>query len=226
MRFLDSTSLANTIENVSEALFFGFEIAENEKQAIAVFLVSRHHAQGAYGNMFAPTNKDLKRDFLLFTGEKIRSNAGRRHMMGEEASRTLHKLGLKNESIETTLRESDEGIASLMKKHDSRLGTYCCKTCSCSLWLNVSAGGLNGDTCILKTGMDFLKQHREEKGTWKGFPYYYTLYVLNEVGTGFAIDEMRFAEQSIKRWIKRKPDAEDKIALRRFALGERILGQI
>lgn len=55
MNLLDTTSLGNTIDNVSEALLFGFDISGNEKSAIASFLTERHFTSGAYANMFAPT---------------------------------------------------------------------------------------------------------------------------------------------------------------------------
>lgn len=226
MEYLNTNSLSQTIDNISEALLFGFDIDKNEKEQIADFLLERHSAAGAYANMFAPTDPDMKQDLILFTGEKIKSNAGRRHMMGEEASRILYKIELKSNAVITALRESDESIATLMKKHDSPLGTYCCKTCSCSLWLNISSGGLNYDSDMLKAGLEFLKLHRETKGTWKGFPYFYTLYVLNEIDPELAIDELRFAAKSILRWINRKRNEETKYILRRKFIGEAILNKV
>jgi len=226
MEYLDPFSLAATIDRVSEALFFSYEIDLNERQRITDFLVNRHYAPGAYANMFAPTEMDMKQDLVLFTGEKIKSSVGRRHMLGEEASRVLNKLGINNESVKTVLREADEGILQQIKSIASPDGYYCCKTCSCSLWLNVSAGGLNNDYHILKGGLEFLKHHREDHGRWKGFPYYYTLYVLNEIGPELALEEMQFAARSIEKWIKRKSQAEDKATIRRYALGERILVRI
>jgi hypothetical protein len=168
----------------------------------------------------------MNRDLVLFTGEKIRTNAGRRHMMGEEGSRILHKLKMDNPKVNTVIREADEGITQRIKNSGSSMGRYCCKTCSCSLWLNVSAGGLNKDVQILKAGLEFLKQHREDKGTWKGFPYFYTLYVLNEIDTDLAKEELQFASRSILRWIKRKPQEDTKYTLRRHFIGNAILNKI
>ena len=226
MEYLDKTSLANTIDNVSEALLFNFEISEAEKQEIVGFLVERHNSPGAYANMFAPTESDMKHDLVLFTGEKIKTNAGRRHMMGEEAGRILRKLNIKTTMAEQTLHEADEGIQTRIIESGSSLGIYCCKNCSCSLWINLAAGGLNNNTEMLVAGLNFLKQFREEKGTWKGFNYFYTLYVLNEIEPELAMDELRFAEKSINRWIKRKSSVEDKYVLRRNFIGESILKKI
>lgn len=226
MEYLDTNSLAVTIDNVSEAMFFGLDIAKREKQAIADFFISRHYAPGTYANMFAPTETDMNRDLVLFTGEKVKSNAGRCHILGEEASRILRELNIRNEEVNKALKEADKGISDKIIEFKALPGTYCCKTCSCALWLNLAAGGLNNDTDMLVAGLQFLKQHREEKGTWKGFPYYYTLYVLNEIGTDLALDEMRFAAGSIERWMNRKPLAQTKFTLRRQLIGERILSVI
>jgi hypothetical protein len=134
MEYRDPLSLAATIDRVSEALFFGLEIEASEKQSVTEFLIKRHYAPGAYANMFAPTEMDMKQDLVLFTGEKIKSNVGRRHMLGEEASRILYKLGVNNETIKTVLQEADEGISQRIKSIANPDGCYCCKTCSCSLW--------------------------------------------------------------------------------------------
>jgi hypothetical protein len=39
MELLDTSSLAKTIDNVSGSLFFGFDIPENEKLSILLYLV-------------------------------------------------------------------------------------------------------------------------------------------------------------------------------------------
>jgi hypothetical protein len=226
MILVDKTSLANTIDNVSEALLFGLDIAENEKLEIAGFLSERHFSSGAYANLFAPTELDMNRDLVLFTGEKIKTNAGRCHMMGEEASRILRKLNVENDKVKTVLKEADEGIYKRITESGSLAGHYCCKKCSCALWLNLSSGGLNNNNGLLLAGLDYLKQHREDKGTWKGFPYFYTLYVLNEIDPKLAMDEMKFASKSINRWIKRKSSEENKYSLRRIFIGETILNKI
>jgi hypothetical protein len=226
MKLLDRTSLANTIDNVSEALLFEMDIADNEKQEIASFIAEQHYKPGAYANMFAPSERDMQRDLILFTGEKIKTNAGRRHMIAEEASRILRKLDIKTNRIKTALEEADQGIHKRITESGSQLGRYCCKSCSCSLWLNLSSGNSGNNYKMLKSGLDFLKQHRENKGTWKGFPYFYTLYVLNEIDPDLAMDELRFASKSILRWIKRKSSEETKYSLRRNFIGEAILNKI
>ena len=53
---------------------------------IADFILNQQGKPDAYADTFAPTENDLKKDLVLFTGEKIKSRAGKRHMIGEVAS--------------------------------------------------------------------------------------------------------------------------------------------
>jgi hypothetical protein len=230
MIYLDKTSLAKTIDNVSEALLFGFDINEREKLEIADFIIKQHGTPYSYANTFAPTDEDMKRDLILFTGEKIKSKAGKCHTLGEEASRILRKLKIEDQRIHIALRESDEGLQKRIDDHltrqDGTFGAYCCKTCSCSLWLNLSAGGLNNNIQMQLAGLNFLKLFRNDEGSWNGFPYYYTLYALNEISSVLAIDELRFAASSIGKRLKRRISNENQYTLRRNFICESILKKV
>jgi len=230
MAYLDKTSLAKTIDNVSEALLFGFDIDEWEKLEIADFIINQHGAPYSYANTFAPTNEDMKRDLILFTGERIKSRAGKCHTLGEEASRILRKLEIEDQRIHIALRESDKGLQKRIDDHLARqggtFGTYCCKTCSCSLWLNLSAGGLNNNIQMQLAGLNFLKYFRNDEGSWNGFPYYYTLYALNEIPSALVIDELRFAASSIEKRLKRRTSNENQYTLRRNFICESILKKV
>ena len=75
-------------------------------------------------------------------------------------------------------------------------------------------------------GMDYLKKHRDNKGKWKGFPYYYTLYVLNEIRLDLVLNELKYTAQSIERRMKKKQTDENKYDLRRNYICEQILNKI
>jgi hypothetical protein len=230
MKYLDKNSLFNTVDNVSEALLFNLKIDCIEKTEIADFIINQQGKPRTYANTFAPTETDLRQDLVLYTGEKIRSGVGKCHMIGEEASRILRKLDLKLDRVQNALQTADNGlqiqIDKVSKSHGYEIGMYCCKTCSCGLWLNLSSGGLNHNTGMLKAGMDYLKKHRDNKGRWKGFPYYYILYVLNEIGPDLAMNELKYASQSIERRLKKKQNNENKYDLRRNYICESILNRI
>lgn len=230
MKYLDNNSLSKTIDNVSEAMLFGLEISENEKLEIADFIVDQHYRPDAYANTFAPTDRDLKQDLILFTGEKIKSRVGKCHIIGEEASRILRKLDLKIDKVQTALQQADDGlqnrINSYVQNERYEYGMYCCKTCSCSLWINMASGGLRSDTEFLVAGLDYLKQFRDSKRGWKGFPYFYTLFVLNEISPDLAMDEMIYISEAIENRLKKKRANDNKYNTRRDYICSRILDKV
>ena len=230
MNYLDTNSLFHTVDNVSEALFFNLKIDNNEKTEIVDFILNQQGKPKTYADTFAPTEIDLKQDLILFTGEKIKTNAGRCHMIGEESSRILRLIGGDSEKVQMALNKADLGLLSRINsgKNDPRYihGTYCCKTCTSSLWLNISSGGLQHDISLLNSGLKYLKKLRDEKGGWIGFPNNYILYVLNEIETDLILDELKYAGNSIERKLKRKISSESKYDLRRKEIYERILNKI
>jgi hypothetical protein len=92
--------------------------------------------------------------------------------------------------------------------------------------INLASGGLNNDIKLLAAGLDYLKRHRDDNGKWKGFPYFYTLYVLNEIDKVLAMDEMRYAAKIIERRLKGKKIHESKYELRRNYICEQILDKV
>jgi hypothetical protein len=185
---------------------------------------------GTYADTFAPTEYDISQNLVLFTGEKIKTKAGRSHMIGEEASRILRLIGGENAKMQKALEKADLGLLARINsgKTDTRYiyGTYCCKTCTCSLWLNISSGGLKNDISLLESGLNYLKHNRDDKGRWKGFSANYILYVLNEIEPDLVLNELKYAGNTIERKLKRKGSAKSKYEVRRKDIYKRILGKI
>ncbi len=230
MSYLNTNSLFETVDNVSEALFFQKEITGDEKNGIIEFIIRQQDHPLAYYNTFAPTEQDMKGDLVLFTGEKIKTKAGRRHMIGEESSRILRLIGQEKEEVQKALKIADNGILScieMVRNHPKYIhGTYCCKACSTSLWLNLSSGGLRNDESMLTAGIRYLKHQRDRDGSWQGFPPNYILYVLNEIQNDLALDELKYAGPTVERRLKRLGSPESKFEVRKKAIYERILEKI
>ena len=230
MKYLNKNSLFQTVDNVSEALFFDLKIGDNEKNEIVDFILKQQGKPKTYADTFAPTEIDLKQDLILFTGEKITTNAGRCHMIGEESSRILRLIGGQSEKVQIALNKADLGLLTRIHsgKNDPRYihGTYCCKACTSSLWLNISSGGLKNDVSILDSGLKYLKNHRDHNGGWKGFPSNYILYVLNEIEITMTLNELKYAGSAIEKKLKKKISSETKYNLRRKEIYKRILNKI
>ena len=230
MNLLNQYSLAKTIDNVSEALLFGNTITVSEKSGIADFILNQHLQPGNYANTFAPTKTDLQEDLVLFTGEKIKSRAGKCHVLGEEASRILRKLSRDSDMVNEILNQADSGLRSRIdesiKSKRYQYGMYCCKSCSCALWLNLSSGGVFNDFKFLKAGINILAEHKDGQGRWKGFPYYYTLYVLNEIPFEISGKELAYAAKTIEEKLFKNFKGYSQYEIRRKYICQQILTKV
>jgi hypothetical protein len=52
---------------------------------------------------------------------------------------------------------------------------------------------------VINDGMETLKQNREEDGSWRRFPFYFTLLSLSRLPYAPARREIRFASDRLKR---------------------------
>jgi hypothetical protein len=228
MENLEQNSLVQTVEYISEAFLLGKKIDKNSRISLAKFIVEQQDKPNCYAHTFAPTEFDLTNEFRLFTGEKVNSKVGLCHILGEEASVALRRLNLGENKIELAIEKANKGLNSfiLKYKHLYPEGMYCCKTCSCALWLNIGTDGVPNQKEMLNSAMKILKNNRDNNGKWKGFNFYYTLYVLNSIDNNLSFKELQYASLSIEKRLKKMNEMEGKYGVRRKAILEQILEKI
>jgi len=122
MELLDTRSLANTIDAVNDALFFGRRIPKNEARRVAIWLASRQGLSESYAGMFAPTSKDYAEGIRLFTGEQITSGAATGHILGEEACRVLLLLDVDIEKARVALGRATRSMDNRLSQSESEQG--------------------------------------------------------------------------------------------------------
>jgi hypothetical protein len=114
VKLLYTQSLSRTLEATGDALLFGKSIPAAEARRVANWLSDRQGGPGSYAGMFAPTAKDFADGIRLLTGERISSEAATAHILGEEACRTLHLLGVGStkvrEALSRATRSMDERL--------------------------------------------------------------------------------------------------------------------
>ena len=89
----------------------------------------------------------------------------------------------------------------------------------------MTAGGLTRKKQRLTSGVDILSQHRDSRGSWHRFPFYYTLLALTDMEGKKVISEMRYAAPRLERMLKR-PGRGDRFDSRRRAVAERVLDRV
>jgi hypothetical protein len=227
MKLLLKNSLAETVDAINEALFFGKDIPPEQTKEISLWLASRQGAPGSYWGMIAPTPKDFKTGIKVFTGEPVTTRAGTSHILGEESSKILLRLGVKNKAVLNALDKSNKGFETAMKRavaagyYD---GSYCCGKCTAAFWQNLAAGGLKYQERRLDKGMEYLYKFRDGKGRWRRMPFYYTLLALNDIDSPLAKKELEYTAPGLEKLLKRFND-KDKYGKRRKKLVEQILAK-
>jgi hypothetical protein len=225
MGLLNENSLYQTVDNVNESLFYHKLISEKEKVSVISWIKKQLGTKHAYANGFGVTDKDLKSEVRLFTGELLVSSASLRHVMTEEASRVLILL---NKTVRKPIPELEKANKSLLtsirhsEANGKPEGTYCCPTCTVALWRHMNVGGLGSYSRKLPGGLKILKAKRDKQGSWNGFRFYYTLLALHEMDSPEAKRELKYARNRCESVIK-KIKQKDKFSKRRYDLLEKIL---
>src|SRR4029078_9701744 len=161
---------------------------------------------GAYGGTFAGFPSELARGIVLFTGERIAS-ASARHLLGEESSRALRLLAVRDRSVAEALEAADEGLMRCLARaaEDPRKrnpGLFCCGKCSVGFWRNLLAGGLDRREERLQRGAQHLRSMRANEG-WRRFPFWYTVLALSEMDNAEARTELKFVAPVLERTASR-----------------------
>src|SRR5215471_19660333 len=99
---IDRTSLSHTLDSIAAAHFEDRALTMTERRQAARWIAARGGLPGAYAGTFAGFPSERSKGIVLFTGERITS-ASARHIVGEEASRALRLLGVRDRHVARAL---------------------------------------------------------------------------------------------------------------------------
>jgi hypothetical protein len=91
-----------------------------------------------------------------------------------------------------------------------------------ALWRNLLAGGLDRREERLRKGVAALQTYRAGDGTWRVFPFWYTVLALAEMDFAEAKKERAYARPMLERAAERAP-GKTVYAQRHHALAKRVL---
>jgi len=178
------------------------------------WVLTRQGLQGSYFNLFMPANQDLSQGVRLLTGERMLSDAGTRHVLGEEALRTVIVWKLRSSSA---VKQALKGFNDLLEA-GAKSGSWCCYTCTAAFLRTLAVTKPDNWDRILEKGLNRIKKARTPNGRWHGFPFYYTLLTLSEMDTPSARAELRHADKIAERLLKRYRSDHRISRFRRLAL--------
>ena len=201
-------SLSRTVDAVEELTFEHRKLPPAERKRVAQWIAARQGLPGAYADTFAGFAAERQEGIVVFTGERITS-ASARHILGEEACRALRTLGVRDAKLRAALERADAGMMGALARaeRDARNGNpgkYCCGKCSVGMWRNLLSGGLDRREERLRKGVgEFLRSHRAGKGTWRVFPFWYTVLALSEMDVPEAKKELEYVAPVLERTAQR-----------------------
>jgi hypothetical protein len=199
---INRASLCETLNAINAVLFDGRTLAAAERGQAARWIAGRQGLPGAYAGTFAGFPSERSSGIVLFTGERIAS-ASARHILGEEASRALRQLSVRDPKVTRALENADDGLMRCLARaaedpRNGNPGLYCCGKCSVGLWRNLLAGGLDRHEERLRCGASHLRSMRDGDHQWRRFPFWYTVLALSEMGSSEARAELKYAAR--RRW--------------------------
>jgi hypothetical protein len=225
---INKTSLSRTVDAINAANVDGRTLSATERADAARWIAGRQGLPGAYAGTFAGFPSERARGIVLFTGERIAS-ASARHILGEEASRALRLLRVRDRSSTRALEAADAGLRQCLARaaEDPRKqnpGLYCCGKCSVGMWRNLLSGGLDRREERLQRGAMHLRPVRDGEG-WRAFPFWYTVLALSEMESRDARAELTYAAPALERATAR-PSSSSVYTQRRQALAARVLSTL
>jgi hypothetical protein len=200
---IDTASLSETVDAINAAFFERRTLPAVERGTAAQWIAGRQGLPGAYADTFAGFPIERSKGIALFTGERIAS-ASARHILGEESSRALRRLRVRDANVTRALERADEGLMRCLARaaeHPRYInaGLFCCGKCSVGLWRNLLAGGLDRNEERLNRGASHLRSMRDEGHQWRRFPFWYTVLALSEMDSTEARKELKHAAPALER---------------------------
>jgi hypothetical protein len=200
---IHSGSLSRTVDAINAAYFSGRPLAAAERGQAARWIAARQGLPGAYGGTFAGFPAERANGIVLFTGERV-AFASARHILGEESSRALRLLQVRDRDVARALDAADEGLTRCLARaaqdpSKRNPGVFCCGKCTVGFWRNVLAGGLDRREERLRRGVLHLRELRDGDHGWRTFPFWYTVLALNEIGSDDARRELKYAAPALER---------------------------
>lgn len=227
---IDPKSLSATVDSVNEDFFNARTVSAADRKRIANWIAARQGLPGAYADTFAGFDAERKGGITAFTGERFTS-ASARHILGEETSRALRLLDVKDAAVRTALDRATAGMLGALQRaatdpRKTHPGAYCCGKCTVGMWRNLLAGGLDRQQERMTRGLRYLRSLRDGEGEWSRFPFWYTVLGLVDMEIPEARRELQYVSAQLGRAAKRKPGSASIYAQRRHELAKQALAKL
>ena len=215
-------SLSREIDRANAALFAGRVIPAAESANLTAWLLEQQVRTGRNAGAFAPTVAELQFGIRLYTGEAVRTKLATWNVLTAEAARLLVLLSGGEGGNDVEVRAAIERARSWLDVSCFVTRDCVIGECAHSLASHLRLMSACDEAALLVRRVNILRQHRDGKGRWRRFPFYYTVMVLSETICEAARSELRYAVPACQRVRTRHTDDET-YGARRRALLERVI---
>ncbi len=163
-------------------------------------LLGRQRIYGIEVGSFVPSDKDYE-ERRLPTGERLHTRLAVKYILSMETARALLLSGNTNPRVIRALDAFDSWVQKQC------IADFCvegeCRYSSVAYARYLVSKDAGDSHKRIEVLMNELKEHRDTKGRWNGFPFYYTLLFLLELNTKSAERELEYTLPACERAMKR-----------------------
>lgn len=184
-------SLVEIVDRLNEIEQLGEFLCLAQKEEAKQILLRYYIGSPIYLGFSIP-QLDFDRGGQLFTGERLYTRMGIHTVLGLEACRSILSLVGYETDSKIMLDEIDMRLKSKCYVKD-----YCvtgeCAYAALTFWRYLLVSNWPDKEERLQNYLRILKENRDGVGGWKHFPFYYTLFVLQETQLPDAREELIYA---------------------------------
>ncbi len=204
MDLIQPTSLHATLEAVNDVFLRKQRLSSDQESTVLAWLAARQCSSGAYEGYFMPLSLDRRENARLYTGERLHTSLALSYIPMLETARALKLFSLQGELESRALARVERRIHDRCFTHFCAVGECAPITIAYMRYLNAQRSEPADQViaCFLKR----LTESRNGSGRWKGFPFYYTLLMLNELDLPLANEERSYARRLCENLLARPPE--------------------
>lgn len=206
------------LDTWEEKLFYGKPLSRAQQIDLLDLACSQINTQGS----FCLARDEIQAGIQVLTGEKLKTRQAVAHSLALRTVRLLYMFNLQSGAQEV-IRSVDQLIETSCYASFCAKGECIYSTLSLIRCLSARGSGVAGKH--LEALVHKLVDYRDGTGSWRSFPFYYTLLSLYEAGTPEAIGELVYAAPACDRRLMRTAGG-DKFIKRRVDLLKKILKAI
>jgi hypothetical protein len=215
MTIVHPTSLDATLDAAAETFFYQQPLPTPVREEIAALIIRRQCQSGVNSGFFIPFTAETESKGMLYSGEQLRTSFAQTHIRLLEAARILKLIAIENHGVSQALHVATERMKKMCYSKFCAKGE--CKALTIAYLRYLATDSKDNPAPQINNFLTLLVSHRDGKGKWGGFPFFFTLLMLTEVDDPQALKELKYSVQVCNKYQAGKWNA-DPISKRRQAI--------